>query len=117
MAVNEQIIKNRKFRKCIDVANKIWLRISFWTAACDVEFEDGKTLEKKLGAINGITDSLDLNDKKFALSSKAGKDLNDKLVTLSQKINNLSFTVLTQEEYDALPSKDAETLYFIYSNQ
>lgn len=56
MAINEQIIKNRKFRKCIDVANKIWLRISFWTAASDVEFNDGKTAEEKVTNLtaNGV---------------------------------------------------------------
>jgi len=123
MAINEQIIKNRKFRKCIDVANKIWLRISFWTAACDVEFEDGKTLEQKLGSINGITDSLNSADLKTALSAKAGKILNDKIEELSKKLiayikktNDLSFVVMTQAQYDALPSKDEKTLYFIYSN-
>lgn len=116
MAINEQIIKNRKFRKCIDVANKVWLRISFWTAACDVEFEDGKTLEEKIGIINGITDSLDSNDERSALSAKAGKELNDKLNQVLSKLNGLSFTVLTQAQYDALPVKDAATLYFIYTN-
>ena len=24
MAINEQIVKGRKFRKCIDVVNKVW---------------------------------------------------------------------------------------------
>ena len=123
MAINEQIIKGRKFRKCIDVANKIWLRISFWTAASDVEFEDGKTLEQKLGSINGITDSLGSNDLKTALSAKAGKILNDKIEDVSKKLleivaklSGLSFKVLTQEQYDTLTNKDEKTLYFIYSN-
>lgn len=123
MAINEQIITGRKFRKCIDVANKVWLRISFWTSANDVEFDDGKTLQQKLGTINGITDSLNSTDVKSALSAKAGKALNDKLEELSKKFtahaaksNDLSFTVLTQAQYDALPNKDAKTLYFIYSN-
>lgn len=123
MAINEQIITGRKFRKCIDVANKVWLRISFWTSANDVEFDDGKTLQQKLGTINGITDSLTSTDIKSALSAKAGKVLNDKLDELSKKVTDhitkapdLSFVVLTQAQYDALPTKDAKTLYFIYSN-
>lgn len=123
MAINEQIITGRKFRKCIDVANKVWLRISFWTSANDVEFDDGKTLQQKLGTINGITDSLTSTDIKSALSAKAGKVLNDKLDELSKKVTDhinevpdLSFVVLTQAQYDALPAKDAKTLYFIYSN-
>lgn len=123
MAINEQIITGRKYRKCIDVANKVWLRISFWTSANDVEFDDGKTLQQKLGTINGITDSLSSTDIKSALSAKAGKVLNDKLDELSKKVTghisgapDLSFVVLTQAQYDALPAKDAKTLYFIYSN-
>lgn len=58
MAVNEQIVTGRKFRKLIDEANKLWQRISFWTKASDVEFNDGKNAETKFGAINGVTDSL-----------------------------------------------------------
>ena len=123
MAINEQIITGRKFRKCIDVANRAWLRISFWTKASDVEFDDGKTLQQKLGTINGITDSLASTDVKSALSAKAGKVLNDKLEDLSKKLTahmaeqpDLSFVVLTQAQYDALPNKDAKTLYFIYAN-
>ena len=137
MAVNEQIVTGRKFRKCIDVANKVWLRISFWTSANDVEFDDGKTLQQKLGTFSGLTDSLASADTKYALTAAAGKVLNDKLEqtannvltltnnvstltnnisTLNSKISNLSFVVLTQEQYDALPVKDAGTLYFIRSN-
>ena len=119
MAINEQIVKNRKFRKCIDAANKVWLRISFWTAAGDVEFED----EQKIGAISGITDSLDSDNERAALSARAGKILNGKIEDLSKKVleiianlSGLSFKVMTQAEYDALPVKDAATLYFIYTN-
>ncbi|MCI9318851.1 MAG: hypothetical protein HFH05_02085 [Lachnospiraceae bacterium] len=123
MAINEQIITGRKFRKCLDAANKVWMRISFWTSANDVEFDDGRTLQQKLGTIDGITDSLESNDLKSALAAKAGKVLNDRVNELAVKVtentaklNGLSFTVLTQAEYDALPVKDAATLYFIYTN-
>lgn len=116
MEINEQIVTGRKFRKCIDVINKVWLRISFWTSANDVEFDDGKTLQQKLGTINGMTDALDSTDSKYALSAVAGKVLNDRLEELSEKVNDLSFVVLTQAQYDALPAKDAGTLYFIHSN-
>lgn len=99
------------------------MRISFWTSANDVEFDDGRTLQQKLGTIDGITDSLESNDLKSALAAKAGKVLNDRVNELAVKVtentaklNGLSFTVLTQAEYDALPVKDAATLYFIYTN-
>ena len=123
MAINEQIITGRKFRKCLDAANKVWMRISFWTSANDLEFDDGRTLQQKLGTIDCITDSLESNDLKSALAAKAGKVLNDRVNELAVKVtentaklNGLSFTVLTQAEYDALPVKDAATLYFIYTN-
>ena len=87
------------------------------------EFDDGRTLQQKLGTIDGITDSLESNDLKSALAAKAGKVLNDRVNELAVKVtentaklNGLSFTVLTQAEYDALPVKDAATLYFIYTN-
>lgn len=48
MAINEEIVTGRKFRKLVDEATKLWQRISFWTKACDVEFDDGETAEEKI---------------------------------------------------------------------
>ena len=48
MAVNEVIVTGRKFRKLLDEATRLWQRISFWTKASDVEFDDGKTAEEKV---------------------------------------------------------------------
>ena len=87
MAVNEQIVTGRKFRKLIDEANKLWQRISFWTKASDVEFNDGKNAETKLGAINGVTDSLTSTASNIAASAKAVKALNDKVTQLSSNIS------------------------------
>ncbi len=55
MAVNEQIVTGRKFRKLVDEAAKLWQRISFWTKASDVEFNDGKTAEEKIGSLNFVS--------------------------------------------------------------
>lgn len=90
MAVNETIVTGRKFRKCIDAATKAWQRISFWTKSSDVEFEDGKNAETKLGAIDGITDSLEDTSSRMAASAKAVSTLN----------NNLGGCQLTQEGED-----------------
>ena len=79
MAVNETIVTGRKFRKCIDAATKAWQRISFWTKSSDVEFEDGKNAETKLGAIDGITDSLEDTSSRMAASAKAVSTLNNNL--------------------------------------
>ena len=45
--MKEIIVKGRKYRTLADSVNKIWHRISFWTAASDVQFEDGSYLEGK----------------------------------------------------------------------
>lgn len=85
MAINEQIVTGRKFRKCIDVVNKIWLRMSFWTKACDVEFEDGKNAEEKLDKINETINTLNESLNEKATISKLG----------TQCIFKLSGTTLT----------------------
>lgn len=77
--VNEQIVTGRKFRKLVDEATKLWQRISFWTRASDVEFNDGSTAETKMGAINGITDSLVSTSSNIAASAKSVNQLNNKL--------------------------------------
>lgn len=84
MAVNEQIVTGRKFRKLVDEATKLWQRISFWTKASDVEFNDGSTAETKMGAINGITDSLASTSSNVAASAKALNQLNNKLTVQLQ---------------------------------
>ena len=53
-----------------------------------------------------VVDNLTSTDIDKPLSANQGKVLNDKL-------NNLSFVTLTKTEYNALSSKDANTLYVI----
>lgn len=84
MAVNEIIVTGRKFRKCIDEINKKWQRYSFWGKAEDTEFDDGKNAETKLGAIDGITDSLASTSSRIAASAKA-------VSTLSNDLGGCSF--------------------------
>lgn len=79
MALNEQIVTGRNFRKCIDVANKLWLRISFWTKASDVEFDDGENAEMKLGAIKGITTDLNITETGYAADMTALAQLNSEI--------------------------------------
>lgn len=130
MAVNETIVTGRKFRKLIDAATRQWQRISFWHKASDCEFDDGKTAEEKLGAINGITDALNTNRSDITLSAKAGKSLQDQFTQLSTNTNNqitqisnsvnnvsnrlgsLTFTVCTKAQYEA-SAKSSNTLYII----
>ncbi|MDE7131251.1 MAG: hypothetical protein K2O65_05585 [Lachnospiraceae bacterium] len=69
MGINEKIITGRKFRRLIDKDSKLWQLISWWTKASDVEFDDGKTAEQKLGNINGITSDFSVDDESIAASS------------------------------------------------
>lgn len=77
--INEQVVTGRKFRKLVDEATKLWQRISFWTKASDVEFDDAKTAEIKVGAIDGITDSLASTSSRIAASAKSVNQLSNDL--------------------------------------
>lgn len=79
MAINERITTGRKFRRLIDKEAKLWQRISWWTKASDVEFNNGKTAEQKLGNINGITSDLDDNYSDIAASSSSTFRIHDNL--------------------------------------
>ena len=56
---------------------------SQWTNSNTVHFDDGKTAQTKLGAINGITDSLTATSSNVALSAKAGKNLQEQVTELN----------------------------------
>lgn len=60
---------------------------SHWTSSNTVHFDDGKTAQIKVGAINGITDSLTSTSSNVALSSKAGKSLQDQVTQLNTGID------------------------------
>lgn len=78
MPINEKIITGRKFRRLIDKEAKLWQRFSWWSKADDVEFDDGKTAEQKLGNINGITSILS-NRNDIAASISSVNDVNEEL--------------------------------------
>lgn len=56
--VNEIKLKGRAFRKLIDRNTNRWLTESFWTAASDVEFEDGETAETKFASLKNQINNL-----------------------------------------------------------
>jgi hypothetical protein len=85
--MTENIVTGKKFRILTDATNKIYDRISFWTKASDVEFNDGGTAESKLGSISGVTDSLTSTSSSIAASAAAVKGLNDKITELSTSLN------------------------------
>ena len=120
MAVNEQIVTGRKFRKLVDEATKLWQRISFWTKAVDVEFNDSKTAETKLGAIDGITDSLVSTSSRIAASAKAVNELNNKLMESFQVgcnaiVNKLKELGVTPESNS--PDDIVKAIETVYNNR
>lgn len=74
MSILFGFFKTKKYRKIDDSVYKLQ---SEWTSSDTVEFEDGKTAQEKLGAINGITDSLTTNKSDIAASAAAVKILQD----------------------------------------
>lgn len=84
MPLNEQIVTGRSFRKCIDVTNKLWQKISFWSKASDVEFDDGENAETKLGAIKGITTDLNITETGYAADMTALAQLNSEITPVTK---------------------------------
>lgn len=87
---NETIVTGNIFKKLIDNKNNLWEKKSFWTKACDVEFDDGSTLEGKVGSLT--------ND----------------LHTLADNVGGYSLKVMPISDYNALSVKEPNVLYFCY---
>ena len=75
----EIIEKTGKSYNIFDKINNVWNKISFWHKASDCEFDDGKTAQTKLGAINGITSDLTGEAEDIAASIKCVNQLNSSL--------------------------------------
>lgn len=76
--MSTNIVTGKKYHILTDLTNKVWSIISFWTKASDVEFNDGKSAETKLGIINGITSDINCEDETIAASA----------VMVNEQINN-----------------------------
>ena len=75
----EIIEKTGKSYNIFDKVNNVWNKISFWHKASDCEFNDGKTAQTKLGAIDGITSDLSGESETVAASIKCVNQLNSSL--------------------------------------
>ena len=75
----EIITKDRKEYNIWDKINGVWNRLNFLTNAKSVDFDDGKTAQNKLGAINGITSDLTGEAEDIAASIKCVNQLNSSL--------------------------------------
>lgn len=89
MAINETISTGNKYRRLKDASTKLWQRLSFWTKASDVEFDNGATAEASLGNIQGITDSVNSNSSTVAASAAAVNTLNSKLTSFQTGVDTL----------------------------
>lgn len=89
MAVSEKKVTG-KFYRIWSTADKLWHRISFWTHANDVEFNDGKTAQTKVGAIKGITTSTNTAETGYAADATTVTTLNQSVTTLNQSVTELN---------------------------
>ena len=72
----------KKFKKYILTSSGFQL-VSHWTNANTLQFDDGKTAQAKLGAIDGISSSKDSSSDKIAASTKLVSELNSNFGGLS----------------------------------
>ena len=79
----EIITKDRKEYNIWDKINSKWNRLNFLTNAKSVDFDDGKTAQNKLGAIDGITSDLSGESETVAASIKCVNQLNSSLTANS----------------------------------
>lgn len=56
MAMNENIVTGRKYRIATDNTGENWDRISLWTSASDVEFNNGQNAERVVSELNRLKD-------------------------------------------------------------
>ena len=75
----EIITKDRKEYNIWDKINGVWNRLNFLTNAKSVDADDGKDLQTKVGAINGITSDLTGEAEDIAASIKCVNQLNSSL--------------------------------------
>jgi len=71
---------------------------------------------KKYPVISGVLDKLSYGFTHAAAvwyNKLAGITVKDKLDEVSGQLNGLSFEIVTQTEYDAMDSHDANTIYYI----
>ena len=91
----------KKFKKYILTSSGFQL-VSHWTKANTLEFDDGKTAQDKLGAIDGISSSRESNSDKIAASTALVSELNSDLGGLSFYEDNTGKYVVGA---DSVPKK------------
>ena len=90
--MNENFTKYKRYIKLNDGTYQL---ISHWTSSNTVHFEDGNTAQSKLGAINGITDSLTSDSSNVALSAVGGKNLQTQISNLNTSLVYIEYGEVT----------------------
>lgn len=111
--INEVKITGCAERVLIDKAAKLWQRISRWTHSSDVEFDDGKTAQEKVGAINGITSNFEDGSIDIAASSVLTKSIKD---DLNDGIINERIQLVIQDDGNLGWKKDGADTVIPFSN-
>lgn len=84
-------------------------KMSEWQKASDVEFDNGNNAETSLGAIDGITSSLNTQNNNYALSANGGYNLQTQINTLNTNVNKKqdASTAITKSNISAQSVKYA----------
>lgn len=80
----------KKFKKYIKTSSGFQLQ-SLWTSANTVEADDKRTIQTKVGAINGISSSETANSAEIAASTALTNKMNGTINNLSRDLGGLSF--------------------------
>ena len=103
----------KKFKKYILTSSGFQL-VSHWTNANTLQFDDGKTAQAKLGAIDGISSSKDSSSDKIAASTKLVSELNSDLGGLSFYEDETGKYVIGA---DSVPKKLGSIPCLLYTSQ
>ena len=95
--INNVLHRDYKVLADNTIGSFIWNRLSFWTHASDVQFDDGSTAQEKVGAINGITTSTSVTTPGYAADATTVSNINKKVSqyvsgTLAANATSISFT-------------------------
>ena len=110
----EIIEKTGKSYNIFDKVNNVWNKISFWHKASDCEFNDGKTAQTKVGAIDGITSDLSGESETVAASIKCVNQLNSSLTADNAQAFRFAYDSTTQKY--GYKVKEADTDVFVPFN-
>lgn len=105
----ETILKDKKYRHCLDATNQTYEAVSFWGLAETSHCADGDTVEDKIGNLQGITTSLNVTTPNYVLDATAGKTLNDRITQTNSSM------VVYSTNYDGTTTK-AVGDYVVYTD-